>query len=128
MTSVCYAKTEVIVTPESVITTASQSLQEGDYVDFLVINNPCAKIKQGATVKGLVTYIEENGFWGKYAKITIEQLFTLDKNNNIIKLDGCIFDQGSSHQHLLEIPYLNLRGGEVVMKPDKNFYKLYLKE
>ena len=73
LTNTAFAENStIIVTPAQTITTARKnSLSEGDYVDFKIIEG-AGKFQKGSIVTGIVTSLEENGFAGKEANVLIE--------------------------------------------------------
>lgn len=117
------------VTPEKTISTSKKfSLQEGDYVNFKVIEDT-SLLKKGELVTGLVTSIEDNGFSGKEAQVLIENF----KYNNK-PLKGEIYLHGSVHKKMNEFVdrtfndlavFMFIRGGEVIAKPDEQYFILY---
>ena len=70
LTNTAFAENSTItVTPAQTITTARKnSLSEGDYVDFKIIEG-AGKFQKGSIVTGIVTSLEENGFAGKEANV-----------------------------------------------------------
>ena len=121
-------ETVIKVTPAQKITTSDDSLQEGDYVKFKVLNTVNERIKEGDIVTGLVTYIEPNGFLGKEAALSIGNFHT----ENNINLKGEIYGKGTIHNPfmtfndvLLGLNINIFRGGEVHFFPDKNVFLLY---
>lgn len=116
------------VTPLEKISTADENLQEGDYVNFKVVEDAGEKVKQNDIVTGLVTYLEPNGFFGKEAMLSIESFTTKDGH----KLDGAIYAKGNAHNQVMEfndfagVPTIWVRGGEVKLLPEKDIFLLYL--
>lgn len=136
VTLICLSNTafaqniQIKVTPETTITTAGKnSLNEGDYVNFKVIEDTPI-LKADDIVTGVVTSIEDNGFAGKEAQVVIENF-----RSGELTIEGEIYLHGNSHKKLNEFvdtsfssfPIL-MRGGEVVAKPGKQYFLLYIKD
>lgn len=128
-TGVIQAKELIVeITPVNKITTGGKNLQEGDFVDFRVVNDN-DKLKKGEIVTGLVTYLDPNGFAGKTAALNIEQ-FQIKTTKE--KLKGGIYLDGSAHNQIMEfkdhllLPTMYVRGGEITLKPDKHTFVIYL--
>lgn len=122
----------VIVVPVGKITTSNLNLKLGDEVEFRVkgnvIKNGAVYIKESTPVWGVVTFLQANGWFGEYAKITIENLKTQNIYNQRVKLNGSIYKAGSDHEkYLWFLMCLTIRGGEVQIKPEKDSFTLYLK-
>ena len=61
-----------LVTPAQTISTCKKnSLQEGDYVKFRVVDGKCV-IPNDKIIEGVVRELEENGFCGKQAQAIIQ--------------------------------------------------------
>lgn len=118
----------VEVTPAFKVTTGGKTLQEGDFIDFKVVKDS-GRLKKGAEVTGIVTYLDGNGFAGKAAAINIEE-FRI--KNTAEKLKGGIYIYGSAHNQFMEfkdnllLPTAFIRGGEITLKPQKHIFMLYL--
>lgn len=120
------------VTPEKTISTSKKySLQEGDYVNFKVIEDTTL-LKKGELITGVVSSIEDNGFSGKEAQVLIENF---KYNDEPIK--GEIYLHGSVHRKMNEFVdrtfndffiFMFIRGGEVIVKPDEQYFILYAEE
>lgn len=114
-------KTLITVTPLKKLTSSSKFLSEGDYVDF-------KEIETGDTIRGLITHYEENGFAGKEAVVVIEQFKALNSDK---KISGNITLTGNAHSQSME--FLSaiaelctyVRGGEVTIRPNKDFFNLW---
>lgn len=117
-----FAKKELInVTPVKKITTAHDTVTEGDYVDFKIVNTD--KI-----IRGLVVKYEPNGWLGKEASLVIDQFQALNSNE---KFDGTISLNGNQHNDIMEFfTWIDLwvRGGEVTILPDKDIFGLWREE
>lgn len=125
------AQTETIkVTPaETISTTRKNQLNEGDFVNFKVVED-YETIKKDEIVTGVVTSIEENGFAGKEAQVLIENF----KHNNE-PLYGEIYLHGNVHKKLNEFVDSSfsgfpiwMRGGEVIARPNEQTFLLYTRE
>lgn len=121
---------KVEVTPTSKITTATERIQEGDYLDFKLVDD-CLLHKKGEIVSGLVKDYVPNGFAGEHAQLLIEN-FEFENGD---KLNGYIMLQGNKHhtlEHFID-GFLNscslmLRGGEVKILPNKDKFILYMEK
>lgn len=117
----------VTVTPVNKLTTSGKSLHEGDFVDFKVVKD-CGTLKKGDLVTGLVTNLDPNGFTGKTAYLAIEE-FRVKSTGE--KLNGGIYSDGNPHNQIMEfkgnliLSTLYVRGGEIIIKPDKHTFLLY---
>lgn len=123
----------VKIKPASKITTSNLDLQEGDLLQFVVLEdiliNSKPYIEKGQIVTGTVTSLEENNYLAQPAKIYIENFKTTNVNNESVKLKGIVYKTGNNHQVLGEFIFFDLmRGGEVQIKPEKDEFTIYLKE
>ncbi len=119
----------VTITPISKISTADKHLLEGDTVEFKDINS-------NEIITGVIKELTANGFAGEEATLLIDN-FTYKNSGKI--LNGNIYIKGGEHKKHQE--FANnisfgatttfIRGGEVVLKPDKTklvlFYSDYIK-
>ncbi len=133
--SVYATEFEIKVTPAKKYSTCINSPQEGDFIEFITVED-VNDIKAGATVTGLLTERKENGFSGEIASFYIEQ-FKLNGKN----LDGIIYQKGNSHPVYFEyfdwivslpLKIFNpsssfIRGGEAFLKPNIDVFTLYMK-
>lgn len=139
----CYADVMVCVTPKAKISTSNKNLSEGDYLTFFVnqdvILNNKTVIKKGEEVEGLVLEVIPNGWSSTPAKIAIGQFVTKDISGKRLKLSGGIYKTGREHgvaistympvlNFLFFIPTWLLRGGEVLIRPAKDSFILFLKD
>ncbi len=131
LTNTAFAENSTLkVTPAQTITTARKnSLSEGDYVDFRIIEG-AGKFQKGSIVTGVVTSIEENGFAGKEANVLIENF-----KCNEEQVYGEIYLHGNVHKKLNEFVDSSfsgfpiwMRGGEVVARPGKQEFLLKIRK
>lgn len=131
LTNTAFAENSTLkVTPAQTITTARKnSLSEGDYVDFRIIEG-AGKFQKGSIVTGVVTSIEENGFAGKEANVLIENF-----KCNEEQVYGEIYLHGNVHKKLNEFVDSSfsgfpiwMRGGEVVARPGEQEFLLKIRE
>lgn len=125
----CVADTMVTVSPKTLISTSDKSLNEGDYVNFIVNNDIFVGgklvIKKGENVEGLVLEMVPNGWSSTPAKITIGQLETKDVTGKRVKLVGSIYKSGKAHDIASAIVSdWQIRGGEVQIKPSEDLFNL----
>jgi len=123
----------VKVKPSAKISTSDLKLQEGDSLNFVVVEdvwiNSKIKLKKGQKVQAEVTSLEDNGFWVQPAKLYIENFRAYDEAHNLIKLSGIIYRSGSDHSKLTEFfVFESLRGGEVHITPQKDEFTIYIEE
>lgn len=125
----------VKIKPITKITTANTNLQEGDNVNFEVVDdvlvNSHIYFKKGAEVVGEITSIEDNDYLYTPAKLYIEDFKARNTDGNMIKMNGAIFKAGNDHSWLTQfipLPFVYLRGGEVQIKPKEDIFILFLKE
>ena len=121
------AEITVEITPASEITTCGDKLQEGDYVNFKVVKDRFP-LKSGDIVTGIVTTVEDNGFYGKEACVLVENL-TCGK----VKLKGNVYGSGELNRRYKDWGEQGFRlwlwrGGEVHLKPNKNIFTVYMEE
>lgn len=126
----CAQDRTILVTPAQIISTCKKdSLQEGDYVKFKVVDGKWV-IPNGTIIQGIVRTIEDNGFYGKEAQAVIQN-FKCDG----YKITGEIYLQGSLHKTANEFangfssdfPFW-VRGGEINLKPNEKEFILYVRE
>ncbi|MDD3593667.1 MAG: hypothetical protein PHX18_03465 [Candidatus Gastranaerophilales bacterium] len=116
----------VEITPVSEITTCRDEIQEGDYIDFKVLNDT-QNLKKGDIVTGMVTHLEDNGPYGKSASILIEHL-----SSGNIKLNGNVYADGEPARY--KDYYENLsrgllnRGKEIHIKPNRDVFTVYMEQ
>lgn len=131
LTNTAFAENSTLkVTPAQTITTARKnSLSEGDYVDFRIIEG-AGKFQKGSIVTGVVTSIDENGFAGKEANVLIENF-----KCNEEQVYGEIYLHGNVHKKLNDFVDSSfsgfpiwMRGGEVVARPGEQEFLLKIRE
>ncbi len=131
LTNTAFAENStIIVTPAQTITTARKnSLSEGDYVDFKIIEG-AGKFQKGSIVTGIVTSLEENGFAGKEANVLIENF-----KCNEEPVYGEIYLHGNVHKKLNDFVDSSfsgfpiwMRGGEVVARPGEQEFLLKIRK
>lgn len=118
------------VTPAELITTTRKnSLSEGDYVNFKVVEG-AGHFQKDSIVTGIVTSIDDNGFAGKEAQVLIENFKCGDE-----PLYGEIYLHGNVHQKLNEFVDnsfssfpIFMRGGEVIAKPGEQEFLLKIRK
>lgn len=128
--SCCAQDRTILVTPAQVISTCKKdSLLEGDYVKFKVVDGK-GVIPNNTIIQGIVRTIEDNGFYGKEAQAVIQN-FKCDG----YKIVGEIYLQGSLHKTANEFANgfssdfpLWVRGGEINLKPNEKEFILYVRE
>ena len=105
------------------------SLSEGDYVDFKIIEG-AGKFQKGSIVTGIVTSLEENGFAGKEANVLIENF-----KCNEEPVYGEIYLHGNVHKKLNDFVDSSfsgfpiwMRGGEVVARPGEQEFLLKIRK
>lgn len=127
---------EIQITPVIKYSTCKQNPKEGDYIEFVTVND-AENIKAGTKVLGLLTERKENGFSGQVASFYIEQFKVNGKN-----LDGIIYQKGNNHKVYFEyydwifsLPlkifnpeFSFVRGGEAFLRPNEDIFTLYLKD
>ena len=107
----------VTITPLIKITTADKKLQEGNTVEF-------KDVKSGEVITGVIKELTPNGFEGQQASLLIDA-FKYKKSDKT--LNGNIYIKGSDHKKHQEFANNSglgltteyIRGGEVVLKPEK---------
>ena len=119
------------ITPEKEYKTSNNSIKEGDFLNFVLVND-VKNYKKGDVVVGLASEVENNGFGGKPATVYLEQFSIKGK-----PLRGIIYQKGNNHPIFFEyfsgadsqsLGFSPIRGGEVFFKPNKDIYTLYLKD
>ena len=126
----CAQDRTILVTPAQTISTCKKdSLLEGDYVKFKVVDGK-GVIPNNTIIQGIVRTIEDNGFYGKEAQAVIQN-FKYDG----YKIVGEIYLQGSLHKTANEFANgfssdfpLWVRGGEINLKPNEKEFILYVRE
>lgn len=125
----------VAIKPVCKITTSNLNLQEGDSVNFTVINDIVKDskiyIKKGEQVTGTIISIEDNDYLYKPATLYADYFTTKNADGSIVKLSGIIYKKGNDHwmiTQFIPVPLTLLRGGEVQIKPKKDIFTLILKE
>lgn len=122
----------VMIKPANKISTSDETLKEGDFVDFVTVESvsaPNFKLAKGQKVTGLITSLEPNGFWVKPASVYIENFKTKDSNNNLVKLNGIVYKQGSDYHNVMDFILIEtIRGGEVNILPEKDTFTLYVED
>lgn len=129
-----FAKTiPVQIKPEKKISTAESKLQEGDIVNFVILNdiyqNSKLYIKSGEKVSGTITNLKPNNFLYEPAEIYIENFHTKDSIGKPVKLDGIIYKKGNDYGMLTQFipfPCFAIKGGQARLRPKKDVFKLYL--
>ncbi len=114
-------KTEVLITPLKKVTTSTEKISEGDYIDFKVVGTD-------KKLRGLVVKYEENGFCGNEAVLVIDQFRALNSDD---KYEGTISINGNQHNGIMEFFTdfaILTRGGEVTILPDKDTFSLWREE
>jgi hypothetical protein len=107
----------VTITPTQKITTGDKYLQEGDTIDFKDVNS-------NELISGTIRELTPNGFEGRPATLFID---TFKYKNSNKTLSGKLYLQGGAHKKAQEfanntelgITSVFIRGGEVILKPDK---------
>lgn len=122
--SVSAIETAIKVTPKQVYSTCKPYPKEGDYIEFLTVEDKSG-IKKGTLVQGLLTERIENDFEGKVGSFYIEQFKVNGKN-----LNGIIYQKGNPHALFLDniLSSMWVRGGEAFLIPNKHIFTLYLKD
>ena len=113
-----FAKTEILVTPIEKITTANNSINEGDYIDFKVLGTD-------KKLRGLIVKYQENGFGGIEAILVVDQFRAINSDDNY---EGTIAINGNQHNQIMEFFAswaIYIRGGEVTILPDKDIFTLW---
>ncbi len=89
----------VQIKPVEKISTAGSKVQEGDIVEFVVINDVYQGsklyIKNAEKVSGTITNLKQNNFLYEPAEIYIENFSTKDSAEKAVKLDGVIYKKGN---------------------------------
>lgn len=123
----------VQIKPAVKTATSSAKLQEGDNIDFAIINDVYlgskVYLKSGDTVSGTITSLKSNNFLYEPASIYVENFVTKDINGKKVKLDGIIYKKGSDYwmiTQFIPIPFFALKGGNVKLNPKKDVFTLYL--
>ena len=117
-------ETAIKVTPKQFYSTCNSFPKEGDYIEFVTIEEKVG-IPKGTVVKGLLTERVENDFEGKIGSFYIEQFKINNKN-----LNGIIYQKGNPHLFFLEHIFNSMwtRGGEAFLRPNKDIFTLYIKD
>ena len=117
-------ETAVKVTPKQKYSTSKPYPKEGDYLEFVTVEENI-KIPKGTLVKGLLSNRVENDFEGKVGSFYIEQFKVNGKS-----LNGIIYQKGNPHSLFLEHVFSSvwIRGGEAFLRPNKDIFTLYIKD
>ena len=126
----CAQDRTILVTPAQIISTCKKdSLQEGDYVNFKVVDGK-GVIPNNTIIQGIVRTIEDNGFYGKEAQAVIQN-FKCDG----YKIVGEIYLQGSLHKTANEFANgfssdfpLWVRGEEINLQPNEKEFILHVRD
>lgn len=129
-----FAKTiPVQIKPTVKISTAGSKVQEGDVVDFVVLRDVYQGsklyIKSGEKASGTITNLKQNNFLYEPAEIYIENFSTKDATEKPVKLDGVIYKKGCDYwmiTQFIPFPCFAMKGGQVKLRPNKDFFTLYL--
>lgn len=123
----------VQIKPVEKISTAGSKVQEGDVVDFVVLNDVYQGsklyIKSGEKVSGTITNLKQNNFLYEPAEIYIEDFLTKDSAEKPVKLDGVIYKKGNDFgmiTQFIPFPCFALKGGQARLRPNKDVFTLYL--
>ncbi len=112
-------KTVVEITPIQKITTATNKLAEGDYVEFKILNSE-------DKIRGLIVRYQENGFGGQEAILVIDQFRAINSDK---KYEGTLVINGNQHNGVMEWLLLDfatyVRGGEVTIRPNKDIFTIW---
>jgi hypothetical protein len=105
------------ITPVSEFTTAQKYVDEGDDVQFRVIENT-NRLRAGDIITGTILKYEANDFFSKHASVTFGNFRT--QSGTVVK--GRLYLDGTDHPKLEEFtknisPVWLLRGGEITLKP-----------
>lgn len=133
---ITFAKTILVqVKPIQKITTTNSKLQEGDNVDFIVVNdvflNSKLYLKMDEPVVGTITSLKPNNFLYEPASVYIENFVTKNVYGKKVKLDGIIYKKGNDYSlitQFIPFPLFALKGGHVKIKPVKDVFTLYLED
>lgn len=123
----------VQIKPADKISTAGSKVQEGDVVDFVVLNDVYKNSKLylygGEKVLGTITSLKSNNFLYEPAEIYIENFSTIDTTGKSVKLDGIIYKKGNDFSMITQFipfPCFALKGGQARLRPNKDVFTLYL--
>jgi len=136
ITSINFVKAEeylLTVTPVSKFSTSNKNVYEGDEI-FFKVEKDTKIIKKDAIISGIITSYEENGIYGKNAKIIISNFKTQDNR----KISGSIYLTGGEHkvfQEFLEVDNtfnalillfgFCVRGSEINLEPDNDSLEFF---
>jgi hypothetical protein len=116
------------------ITTSNSLIQEGDKVEFEILNDSKLgnlNLLQGQKVHATLICREENSFLGKPASLYFDNFYTLNGTKKI-KFKGILYRQGTAHDiasgFLTEIFASFIRGGEAQIKPNKHKLTIFVEE
>jgi len=123
----------VKIIPDTEISTSKGSLQEGDNIKLVIAEDVYVDskliIKKGEPVNGVITKLTENDFTCQPASIYAENFKVKNVDGKIVKLNGIVYKEGRNHSYItqyLENGFQLIRGGEVKINPQKDFFTLYL--
>jgi hypothetical protein len=129
----------VKVIPDSEISTSDGSLQEGDSINLIIVEdvyvNTKLYIKKGEPVVGIITSLVNNDFTCQNASIYAENFKAKNVDGKIVKLNGIVHKEGRNHsyftQYMPDNPmstslFFFIRGGEAKIVPQKDSFILYL--
>lgn len=133
LTSVYAQEIEVTIRPVQKITTSNSKIGVGDDINFIVdedvCNNSKLVIKKGTPVVGVITNIEDNDFLYQPASLYAENFKSKDVNGRAVKLKGIVYKKGNDHSMITQfipVGLVDLRGGEVQIKPKKDKFTLFV--
>lgn len=113
----------ITITPIKKISTSDKNLLEGDIVAFKDIDS-------NKELKGIIKIIIPNGFMGKQASLLISNIHYTNSNNNYF---GQIYLNGNEHETYQDLAdggfvpaFEFIRGGEVILLPDKSKLTIFL--
>ncbi len=126
----------VKISPCKLIKTANNQLNEGDYIEFYVVEDVNYKgkviINKNDKIYGVLTSREENNFLAQEAHIYIDNFHNKSKPEYKIKFSGNIYKSGTRHDiiptfltPITEILMFFIRGGEVKIRPNKDQFIIY---
>lgn len=138
-----YAKDiPVQIEPSSKISTSNNRLQEGDSINFVVVNdvyvNSELYVKKGTDVVGIITSLVNNDFTCQEASIYAENFRVKTTGGDVVKLRGIVYKKGRDHFLFTQyipicipfFPFPNIfpfiKGGEAKILPKKDVFNLYL--
>jgi len=119
------------VTPVKLISSATrQDIHEGDEFEFKIVEDS-GQFKKGDILTGTIMMYDPNGFQGKSAKATIGNFRTSTGKS----IKGEIYVSGNEHAMFQESSnlvfsslFMYVRGGEIIVKPDKDTLTFFTEE